>query len=157
MILSRDWVTRDGVSIGNRFYWTFTYDSLTELHTPKITVITAQRRSSQSLIAVAWQRFPKTDVALPLGPRAATGLIYQILTSHNCNSQLTQPTTQVKVKVMFQSASLIVVSSTHLGPKTWRLLLSDSYGFVDVGHPSRRQDGSIIYTYCWPELLVLVV
>jgi hypothetical protein len=30
------------------------YDSLTELHTPKITVTTAQIKSSQSSLAVAW-------------------------------------------------------------------------------------------------------
>jgi hypothetical protein len=29
----------------------------------------------------------------------------------------------------------VLVSSTHLGPKTRFLLLSDSCGFVDVGHP----------------------
>jgi hypothetical protein len=30
------------------------YDSLTELHTPKITVTTAHINSSQSSLAVAW-------------------------------------------------------------------------------------------------------
>jgi hypothetical protein len=46
-ILSRVWMITHGVWVGNPIYWTFTlvttntYDSLTELHTPKITVTTA--------------------------------------------------------------------------------------------------------------------
>jgi hypothetical protein len=59
-ILSRDQVTIDGAWIGNRIYWTLTlvttnnYNSLTELHTPKITVTTAHIKCSQSSLAVAW-------------------------------------------------------------------------------------------------------
>jgi hypothetical protein len=30
------------------------YDSLTELHTPKITVATAHTKSSQSALVIAW-------------------------------------------------------------------------------------------------------
>jgi hypothetical protein len=53
-------VTVDGIWKYNRIYWTLTlgntnnYDSLTELHTPKITVTTAHTRYSQSSLAVAW-------------------------------------------------------------------------------------------------------
>jgi hypothetical protein len=49
IILPCDGVNIDGVSIGNRIYWalkiltTSNYDSLTELHTPKITVTTAHK------------------------------------------------------------------------------------------------------------------
>jgi hypothetical protein len=56
-------VTRDGVWIGNWIYWTLTlittnnYNSLTELHTPNITVTTAHIKSSQSSTA---------DIPLPL-------------------------------------------------------------------------------------------
>jgi hypothetical protein len=39
----------------------------------------------------------------------------------------------------------VLVSSTHLGPKTRFLLLSDSCGFVDVRHPLWRVDGSVVY------------
>jgi hypothetical protein len=52
-------VNIDGVWIGNWFYWTLTFVtttkhySLTELHTPKITVTTAHLKSSQSSLAVA--------------------------------------------------------------------------------------------------------
>jgi hypothetical protein len=42
------------------------------------------------------------------------------------------------------------VSNTRLGPTTRFLLLSDSSGFVDVGHPIRREDGSVVYNCCWP-------
>jgi hypothetical protein len=58
-ILSHDWVTIDRVWIGNRIYWTQNvttnnYDSLTELHTPEITVTAAHMKSFQSSLAVAW-------------------------------------------------------------------------------------------------------
>jgi hypothetical protein len=59
-VLSRDGVTIDEVWIGKWSYLTFTlvtaniYDSLTELHTPKITVTTAHMESSHSSLAVAW-------------------------------------------------------------------------------------------------------
>jgi hypothetical protein len=45
------------------------YDSLTELHTPKITVTTAHMMSSRSSLAVAWYRLPTVDVPLILGSR----------------------------------------------------------------------------------------
>jgi hypothetical protein len=40
------------------------YDSLTELHTPKFAVTTAHIKSSQSSLAVAWQRLTATGVLL---------------------------------------------------------------------------------------------
>jgi hypothetical protein len=58
-VLSR-FVTTDGDWIGNRIYWTLTevttnnYDSLTELHTPEVTVTTSHTKSSHSSLAVAW-------------------------------------------------------------------------------------------------------
>jgi hypothetical protein len=53
-------VTRDEVWIDKWVYWTLTlvttnnYDSLTEIHTPNITVTIAHIKSSQSSITVAW-------------------------------------------------------------------------------------------------------
>jgi hypothetical protein len=42
-------------------------DSLTELHTPRITVTTAHLKSSQSFLAVVRQRLLTADPPLPLG------------------------------------------------------------------------------------------
>jgi hypothetical protein len=42
----------------------------------------------------------------------------------------------------------VLVSSAHLWPKTRFLLLSDSCGFVDVGRPFLREDGSLSYKCC---------
>jgi hypothetical protein len=42
------------------------------------------------------------------------------------------------------------VSSKYMGPKTKLLLLSESCGLVDVGHPLCREDGSAVYNCCWP-------
>jgi hypothetical protein len=64
-ILSRDRVTIEWILIDNRIYWTFTlvttnnYVSLTELHATKITVTTTHIKSSQSSLAVAWQRLQR--------------------------------------------------------------------------------------------------
>jgi hypothetical protein len=39
--------------------------------------------------------------------------------------------------------------STHLGPKIRFLLLSDCCGFVNVGRPLWREDGSVVYDCYW--------
>jgi hypothetical protein len=39
----------------------------------------------------------------------------------------------------------VLVSSPHLGLMTRFLLLSDSWGFVDMGHPLWREDGPFDY------------
>jgi hypothetical protein len=39
--------------------------------------------------------------------------------------------------------------STLLGLTTRSLLLSDSCGFVDLGRPLWREDGSVLYNCCW--------
>jgi hypothetical protein len=43
----------------------------------------------------------------------------------------------------------VLMSSTHLGPNTRYLLLSESFGFVDDGRPLWREDGSDVYNCCW--------
>jgi hypothetical protein len=43
----------------------------------------------------------------------------------------------------------VLVSSTHLGLTTRFLLLPDSCGFVDVGRPLWRENGSSVYNCCW--------
>jgi hypothetical protein len=61
--------------------------------TPKIIVTIADIKSSQSSLAVAWSRLPTADFPLLLGSQTLPGLNYKVLTSNNCKSQLTQPTT----------------------------------------------------------------
>jgi hypothetical protein len=48
------------------------------------------------------------------------------------------------------SRPVCLVVKPHLGPRTRFLLLSDSCGFVDVGRSLRREDGSVVYSRCWP-------
>jgi hypothetical protein len=69
------------------------YDRLNELHNPKVPITTAHINS----------------------------LSYQLLTYHNCNSELTQLTQVSKSKLCYDRRSVsrsALVSRTHLGPKT---------------------------------------
>jgi hypothetical protein len=43
----------------------------------------------------------------------------------------------------------VLVSSHIWGPKTRFLLMSDRFGFVHVGRPLWRVDGSVVYNCCW--------
>jgi hypothetical protein len=59
---------------------------------------------------------------------------------------------QIRVRVMLRPRSVgqsVLVSSTHLGLTTRFLLLSDSCGFVTVGRPLGRENGSAVYNCCW--------
>jgi hypothetical protein len=49
-----------------------------------------------------------------------------------------------------QSASLSWNKSPIWGLRPDFLLLSDSCGFVDVGRSLWREEGSVIYNFCWP-------
>jgi hypothetical protein len=151
----------DGVLIGNRIYWTLTlvitnnYVSLTELNTTKITVTTTHIKPSQSSLAVAWQRLPTADVTLPLGFRTVLGLGYQILTSHNCNSQpteLTQPQLGRSVKLL-----LVFVSTVISGFSLLEIHDQDFYSLLDIfvfrnGISSSMKVGSVflcrLYVCC---------
>jgi hypothetical protein len=75
--------------------------------------------------------------------------LYQVYVSH------IQHVTQVRVKskLCYDRRSVgqcVLISSPHLRPKTRFLLLSDSCGFVDVGRPLWREDGSVVYNCRWP-------
>jgi hypothetical protein len=108
-------VTRDEIWIGNWIYWALTlvttsnYDSLTELHTPNITVTTAHNKSSQSLVAVAWyccQRRTFCIVWVPeLSPASSTSF-----------SRLTTATLNWLNNNFSQSQSQSYVIPTHRWP-----------------------------------------
>jgi hypothetical protein len=149
-------VTINRVWIGNRVYWTLTehnYKQLQQSHWVKrskdhynysthdvFSVFTSRLLSSSF-----WKRtFPSSGFPNCLQP--------QLPASHFSQSQLsTQPTCQSNSKssqdrsqskryvtTNDQSASLSLVSSTHLGPTIRFLLLSHSFRFVHVGHPFTR-------------------
>jgi hypothetical protein len=129
----------DGAWTGSLIYWTLkqlvttnNYDSLTQLHSPKITVTTAHIKVFSDFPSRCSVAASNGDVPLPLGSRNVTGLSYQLLISHNCNSQPTQTTTQSQNHVTTDGQSALG-SSTHLGPKTRFILLSDSCEVFDMG------------------------
>jgi hypothetical protein len=148
-------VTRDGGWNGNRIYWTLTlvatnnYDSLTEVHTPKITCNYSTIFSvftSRCLVAASiGGRSPFSG--FPNSPRP------QLPASHFSQVQLSTDSIKLKSKLCYDRRLVgqsVLMSSPQLGPKTRFLLLSKSYGFVDVGRPLWREDGSVVYNFCWP-------
>jgi hypothetical protein len=101
------------------------------------------------------------DVLLPLGFWTVPRLSYQLLTatahndwapsvlSHSLTHQPTLSSSKSKLCYDWQSfGKSVLVSSTHLGPKTIFVFLSDSCKFVDVRHPLWQQE-SIVYNCCW--------
>jgi hypothetical protein len=95
-------VIRDGVWIGNWIYWTLTlvtinnYDSLTELHTPKITVSTAHIvffSLHWPLLGSGFQRPTFPFLWVPeLYPASATS--FSLLTTAEQSSSLLPATSQ---------------------------------------------------------------
>jgi hypothetical protein len=81
--------------------------------------------------------------------RTVPRLNYQFFTSHNCNSQLKFKKIEVVLRPTV-SRPICLVFKPPYRPKTRFLLLSGSCGFVDVGRPLWRQDGSVVYKCCWP-------
>jgi hypothetical protein len=81
-----------------------------------------------------------------------------------CNFLRTQPSLPSVTYIQVSSAKRsrvrpepcvgqsVLVSSTHPGPKTRFLSLSDSCGFADMGRPLWREDKSVVYNSCWPSL-----
>jgi hypothetical protein len=63
-----------------------------------------------------------------------------------CPCQLAQ--SQIYVTTDGQSAGLSWCQAPIWGPKTKILLLSNSYGLVDLGRPLSREDGSVVYYCC---------
>jgi hypothetical protein len=74
----------------------------------------------------------------------------RILLSRIQGSPLTA--TQIKVKVILWptvSRPVYLGVKHHLGSKARFLLQLDSCGFVDVGRPLSREEGSVVYNCCW--------
>jgi hypothetical protein len=63
----------------------------------------------------------------------------------------------VKINVMLRwtvSRPVCLGVKPHLRSKTRRLLLSGSCGFVDLGRPFWREDGSVVCNRCWASLAI---
>jgi hypothetical protein len=61
-------------------------------------------------------------------------------------------TSESKSKLRYDWRSVgqsVLVSSTHLGLRSRFLLLSDSFGFFDLGRSLWRENGPAVYNCCW--------
>jgi hypothetical protein len=128
--------------------------ALTVLHTSQITI--GYTGSSQSVIiftscclVVAFNSRHSPRPQLPAANSNSSQWLNRSssLTNRliNCNKS--------KSKLCYDGRSVgksVLVSSTHLGPKTTFLLVSDSFRFVHVGCRFWWQEGSVIYNCCCP-------
>jgi hypothetical protein len=126
------------------------YSTVLHTHTPVATVT-----SSLPLRGSGFQHQTFPFLWVPeLFPASATSFSQQQLTTTETQRFSKSPTgwTYSKSKLCYdrRSVSYVLVSSTHLGPKTRFLLLSDSCEFVDVGRTLWRWDGTVVYNRCWP-------
>jgi hypothetical protein len=119
------------------------YDSLTELHTPKITVTTAHIKFLQPSLAVARYRFPTADVPLPLGSRTVPDLSYS-------NSWLTQSHSQSYVTSDGQSAGLSWNKAPIWGPRPDFCYCQTIADLLMRSALSDKRTGLSFYDCCWP-------
>jgi hypothetical protein len=85
------------------------------------------------------------DILLPLHSRTVPGLSYWLLTSHNCNSQITQ----LKIKSNLCYDRLTVRQSVLVSIPTWGSRTDFCYckkfaGLLMTGRPIRGVEGSVI-------------
>jgi hypothetical protein len=124
-------VTIDRVWTGNWIYWTFTLvttsnsDSLTEIHTPKITVTTAPIQTSND------RHSPSSGFLNSSQPQPSASHFSQLHPS----TDLTNNSSQSRSHIVTDGQSASLGVEPHLGLMTRYLLLFDSYGLVIVGHP----------------------
>jgi hypothetical protein len=90
-------------------------------------------------LVVAWLRLLTIEV-LHGWPRTYS--------SRTALSNCRLKTNSVPVQPSKLLLALVSVSSQHLGPKNRFLLLPGSCGFVDLGRPLWREDGSVVYSCC---------
>jgi hypothetical protein len=105
------------------------------------------------------------DVPFPLGSRtipmsqlpASNSNSSQVLNCRNRLSLTHQPTRStpltelVKVILRLTVSRPVFLGIKHpSGAQDTFLLLSDSCRFIDVGRLLWREDGSVVYSWCWP-------
>jgi hypothetical protein len=74
----------------------------------------------------------------------------ELLLNDVCLTNLSEKIFTASIKVKIKVMLLPTVSrSVCLGLTTRSLLLSDSCGFVSMGRSLWKEDGSIVYFYCW--------
>jgi hypothetical protein len=119
-IVKRLNVTVDGVWIGDQIYWTLTlvtannYDSLTELHTPRINV-TTEHKVFSGFTSCCFEAVSNGGHSPSSGfqcPRS------QLSASHNFNSQLTQHSLYTPSTDLTENVSGIVACSLFAGETT---------------------------------------
>jgi hypothetical protein len=153
-------------------WWPDLLDSFIQrVNTLEFTVTRTRTHTSvysHVFTAVAWYRLPKVDIPYlwvsELTPAWATSFSQQQLTKNELrqfsnsltNSPANSSLQQVRVKVMCTTDGQSFSLSWCRAP-IWSLgldillLLSDSCGFLDVGSPLWREDGSVVYNFCWSE------
>jgi hypothetical protein len=80
-------------------------------------VTTAHIKYSHSSLDVAWERLPTA------GFRTVPGLSYQLLTSHNSSSQLTQLSKSFYERRVGETISLLYINPARTAQETFLLLL----------------------------------
>jgi hypothetical protein len=146
-------VTRHGVSIDNWLYWILKTRNYEEVIGISLIYTYSTSHYSARLVVSTYlhyclpdngsQQCPLLLRSLPAGDCLAHKPWLQ-LSSH---SRLRLSNSKVNIKVMLRRTVIRPVClgfKNHLGSKTRFLLLSDSCGFVDVGRPIWREDGSVV-------------
>jgi hypothetical protein len=146
----------DWVWIDNRIYWTLTEHNYKHLRQSYWVAHTRDHCSynthngfsvfTSRCLVVASNGWRSTSSGYP-DYSTASATIFSLLTTATLNWL------NSKSKLCYERQSIgqsVFVSSTHLGPKTRFLIMPESCGFVDMERPLWREDGCVVYNFCWP-------